>query len=71
MRRLLYAVWQLTDPLTLPDETVGQRLRFELEQLSNLRPAGNALLWRASRDWPDDALAGRTPHIPDDDEGEA
>ncbi|WAZ23336.1 hypothetical protein STRCI_004673 [Streptomyces cinnabarinus] len=71
VRRLLYAVWQLTDPLTLPDETVGQRLRFELEQLSNLRPAGNALLWRASRDWPDDALAGRTPHIPDDDEGEA
>ncbi|CCK28285.1 hypothetical protein BN159_3906 [Streptomyces davaonensis JCM 4913] len=71
VRRLLHAVWQLTDPLTLPDETVGQRLRFELEQLSNLRPAGNALLWRASRDWPDDALAGRTPHIPDDDEGEA
>ncbi|MGW7296521.1 hypothetical protein [Streptomyces sp. NPDC054829] len=71
VRRLLHAVWQLTDPLTLPDRTVGQRLRFELEQLSNLRPAGNALLWRASRDWPEDALAGREPHIPDEDEGEA
>lgn len=71
VRRLLHAVWQLTDPLTLPDRTVGQRLRFELEQLSNLRPAGNALLWRASRDWPEDALAGREPHIPDEGEGEA
>nr|WP_222109919.1 hypothetical protein [Streptomyces cupreus] len=71
IRRLLYAVWQLTDPLALPDQTVSQRLRFELEQLSNLRPAGNALLWRASRDWPVDALAGRTLHIPDDEEGEA
>jgi hypothetical protein len=72
IRRLLHAVWQLTDPLALPDPTVCHRLRFELEQLSNLRPAGNALLWRASRDWPEDALAGRPLRIPDDDEdGEA
>lgn len=70
-RRLLHAVWQLTDPLALPDPKVCDRLRFELEQLSNLRPAGNALLWRASRDWPEDALAGRALRIPDDDEGEA
>lgn len=72
-RRLLHAVWQLADPLVLPDPKVGDRLRFELEQLSNLRPAGNALLWRASRDWPAAALAGRPldiPHDPDDeDEG--
>jgi hypothetical protein len=76
IRRLLHAVWRLTDPLALPDPTVCDRLRFELEQLSNLRPAGNALLWRASRDWPEDARAGRplrVPHDEDEDEpdGEA
>jgi hypothetical protein len=81
VRRLLHAVWHLTDPLALPDPKVCDRLRFELEQLSNLRPAGNALLWRASRDWPEDALAGRALRVPgdgdadgdgdDSDEGEA
>jgi hypothetical protein len=74
-RRLLHAVWQLTDPLVLPDPKVTERLRFELEQLSNLRPAGNALLWRASRDWPSDALAGRPLRVPgteddEDDDGD-
>ncbi|MFI5689614.1 hypothetical protein [Streptomyces sp. NPDC051636] len=68
VRRLLHAVWQLTDPLVLPDPKVCDRMRFELEQLSNLRPAGNALLWRASRDWPAAALAGRPLDAPDDDE---
>ncbi|MFJ8358607.1 hypothetical protein [Streptomyces sp. NPDC093984] len=68
VRRLLHAVWQLTDPLVLPDAKVAERLRFELEQLSNLRPSGTALLWRASRDWPTDALAGRPLRIPGDDE---
>ncbi|MFI9649916.1 hypothetical protein ACIHAA_26985 [Streptomyces sp. NPDC052040] len=68
VRRLLHAVWQLTDPLVLPDPKVAERLRFELEQLSNLRPGGTALLWRASRDWPADALAGRPLRIPRDDE---
>ncbi|MFC9927075.1 hypothetical protein [Streptomyces sp. NPDC127190] len=78
IRRLLHAVWQLGDPLVLPDPQVCDRLRFELEQLSNLRPAGNALLWRASRDWPAAALAGRPMEDPeelrdgpDDDRGEA
>lgn len=66
IRRLLHAVWQLADPLVLPDPQVCDRLRFELEQLSNLRPAGNALLWRASRDWPAAALAGRPMTGPDD-----
>ncbi|MFJ7969231.1 hypothetical protein [Streptomyces sp. NPDC096324] len=69
VRRLLHAVWQLTDPLVLPDPRVAERLRFELEQLSNLRPAGNALLWRASREWPPDALAGRPLRVPDDEDG--
>ncbi|MBY8845151.1 hypothetical protein [Streptomyces sp. SP2-10] len=83
IRRLLHAVWLLADPLVLPDPQVCDRLRFELEQLSNLRPAGNALLWRASRDWPAAALAGRPmdapgsaddadgPDDPDDRSGEA
>ncbi|MFD5627798.1 hypothetical protein [Streptomyces sp. NPDC127072] len=68
VRRLLHSVWQSTDPLVLPDTQVTDRLRFELEQLSNLRPAGNALLWRASRDWPADALAGRPFRIPGDED---
>ncbi|MFD8819154.1 hypothetical protein ACFV23_48665 [Streptomyces sp. NPDC059627] len=71
IRRLLHAVWLLTDPLVLPDRTVARRLRFELEQLSNLRPAGNALLWRASREGPAAALAGRPPvEDGEDDEGD-
>ncbi|MFE0676983.1 hypothetical protein [Streptomyces sp. NPDC058867] len=65
VRRLLHAVWHLTDPLASPGPTVARRLRFELEQLSDLRPAGNAVLWQASRDWPEDALAGRPLRIPD------
>ncbi|MFG2607248.1 hypothetical protein ACGFT2_27440 [Streptomyces sp. NPDC048514] len=65
VRRLLHAVWQLADPLVVPDPRVCDRLRFELEQLSNLRPAGNASLWRASRDWPAAALAGRPMGRPD------
>ncbi|OIK00105.1 hypothetical protein [Streptomyces colonosanans] len=68
VRRLLHAVWQLTDPLVLPDPQVADRMRFDLEQLSNLRPETTALLWRASRDWPSDALAGRPLRIPRDDE---
>ncbi|MFF4489642.1 hypothetical protein ACFY0F_24615 [Streptomyces sp. NPDC001544] len=68
VRRLLHSVWQLSDPLVLPDPKVCDRLRFELEQLSNLRPAGNALLWRASRDWPASALAGRPLDTWDDEE---
>lgn len=70
VRRLLHAVWLLTDPLALPDPAVCDRLRFELEQLSNLRPAGNALLWRASREWPEAARAGRPPAVPDDDDSQ-
>ncbi|WP_336114031.1 hypothetical protein [Streptomyces sp. PTD9-10] len=69
IRRLLHAVWQLGDPLVLPDPKVCDRLRFELEQLSNLRPAANALLWRASRDWPAAALAGHPMADPDDPDG--
>ncbi|MDQ1037981.1 hypothetical protein QFZ75_004397 [Streptomyces sp. V3I8] len=59
VRRLLYGVWQVTDPLALPDPVVAERLRSELEHLSRLRPADAEPLRRASRHWPQDALAGR------------
>ena len=70
VRRLLHAVWQVSDPLALPDPRVCDRLRFELEQLSDLRPDGGALLFAASRAWPADALAGRPLSLPNDDEGD-
>nr|WP_246561790.1 hypothetical protein [Streptomyces roseirectus] len=70
VRRLLHAVWQVSDPLVLPDPRVCDRLRFELEQLSDLRPDGGALLFAASRSWPADALAGRPLGLPNDDEGD-
>ncbi|MFJ1811732.1 MULTISPECIES: hypothetical protein [unclassified Streptomyces] len=68
IRRLLHAVWQVTDPLVLPDPKVCGRLEFELRQLSDLRPAGGALLFATSRAWPRDAAAGRPLHTPDEDE---
>ncbi|MDQ0959896.1 hypothetical protein QFZ66_003774 [Streptomyces sp. B4I13] len=67
IRRLLHAVWQVSDPLVLPDPRVCERLEFELLQLSDLRPAGGALLFATSRAWPRDALAGRPLSIPDED----
>ncbi|MEU1629214.1 hypothetical protein ABZ746_28645 [Streptomyces sp. NPDC020096] len=67
IRRILHAVWQLTDPLVLPDPKVRDRLRFELERLTLLRGEGNALLWRVSQDWPSDSSAGRSLRVPDDD----
>lgn len=72
VRRLLHAVWQVTDPLVLPEPRVCDRLRFELEQLSDLRPAGGALLFATSRAWPAQALAGRPLTVPtgQDDDGE-
>lgn len=68
VRRLLHAVWQLTDPLVLPDRRLCDRLRYELEQLSNDPRASNALLWQASQEWPEDALAGRPLRTPGDEE---
>ncbi|MFF8969910.1 hypothetical protein [Streptomyces sp. NPDC014995] len=67
VRRLLHAVWQVTDPLVLPDPKVCGRLEFELLQLSDLRPAGGALLFATSRAWPRDARAGRPLRTPADD----
>ncbi|GGR38681.1 hypothetical protein GCM10010251_64100 [Streptomyces aurantiogriseus] len=67
IRRLLHAVWQVTDPLVLPDPRVCGRLEFELLQLSDLRPAGGALLFATSQAWPRDARAGRPLRTPADD----
>lgn len=63
VRRLLHAVWQLTDPLVLPDPKVSDRLRFELEQLSNLRAAGNPAV-AGLAGWPSDALMRPPPAHP-------
>ncbi len=70
VRRLLHAVWQLTDPLVLPDRRLCGRLRFELEQLSNDPRASNALLWQASQEWPDAALTGRPLRVPGDEDAD-
>ncbi|MFE7928274.1 hypothetical protein ACFU6S_05970 [Streptomyces sp. NPDC057456] len=68
IRRLLHAVWQVSDPLVLPDPRVCGRLEFELLQLSDQRPAGGALLFATSQAWPRDALAGRPLRTPDEDD---
>ncbi|WP_043686270.1 hypothetical protein [Streptomyces xylophagus] len=70
VRRLLHAVWQVTDPLVLPDEVVAGRMHFDLEQLSNIWPAGSEPLWRAAQQWPEDALAGRPLRVPAGDSGD-
>ncbi|WP_019075716.1 hypothetical protein [Streptomyces hokutonensis] len=72
VRRLLHAVWQVTDPLVLPDGEVADRMHFDLEQLSTVWPAGSELLYRAAQRWPEDALAGRALRVPagaDGDDG--
>ncbi|MEH0424040.1 hypothetical protein [Streptomyces sp. B21-083] len=70
VRRLLHAVWQLTDPLVLPERKLCDRLRYELEQLSNDPRASNALLWQASQEWPEAALAGRPLRTPGDEDAD-
>ncbi len=70
VRRLLHAVWQLTDPLVLPDRKLCERLRYELVQLSDDPRASNALLWQASQEWPEDALAGRPLRTPGDEDAD-
>lgn len=52
IRRLLFAVWQLTDPLALPDDEVTEKMGYELGLLSELHSSGNEVLWQASRSWP-------------------
>ncbi|MGW7051947.1 hypothetical protein [Streptomyces sp. NPDC054887] len=61
IRRLLFAVWQLTDPLALPDDEVTEKMGYELGLLSELHSSGNEILWQASRSWPQAVREWRSP----------
>ncbi|MBT2493039.1 hypothetical protein J7E96_31950 [Streptomyces sp. ISL-96] len=61
IRRLLFAVWQLTDPLALPDDEVTEKMGYELGLLSELHSSGNEVLWQASRSWPQAVREWRLP----------
>ncbi|WP_031013372.1 hypothetical protein [Streptomyces sp. NRRL F-5727] len=64
VRRLLHAVWLLTDPLALPDEEVADRLAHELRRLSGRHLTGSGPLWDAAGHWPRDIRAWRQPSLP-------
>ncbi|MFE7428581.1 hypothetical protein [Streptomyces sp. NPDC057545] len=64
LRRLLHAVWLLSDPLVLPDEEVVEKMAHELRQLSGVHPSGNSVLWDAATHWPRDIRAWRPLSMP-------
>ncbi|MFD4375459.1 hypothetical protein [Streptomyces sp. NPDC058486] len=64
LRRLLHAVWLLTDPLALPDEEVADRLAHELRRLSGRHLTGSGPLWDAAGHWPRDIRAWRELSLP-------
>ncbi|WP_406467179.1 hypothetical protein [Streptomyces sp. NBC_01594] len=64
LRRLLHAVWLLSDPLALPDDEVTEKMAFELRQLSGRHPTGNSVLWDAATHWPQDIRAWRPLSMP-------
>ncbi|MFF2960648.1 hypothetical protein ACFVT1_17430 [Streptomyces sp. NPDC057963] len=64
LRRLLHAVWLLSDPLALPDEEVIDKMAHELRQLSGRHPTGNSVLWDAATHWPRDIRAWRSLSMP-------
>ncbi|MFJ3903157.1 hypothetical protein [Streptomyces sp. NPDC090025] len=64
VRRLLHAVWLLTDPLALPDAEVTEKLAHELRQLSGRHLTGNSPLWDAAGKWPEDIHAWRALSLP-------
>ncbi len=64
LRRLLHAVWLLSDPLVLPDDEVIERMAYELRQLSGRHPSGNSVLWDAATHWPRDIRAWRPLSMP-------
>ncbi|MER8234721.1 hypothetical protein [Streptomyces sp. NPDC094049] len=64
VRRLLHAVWLLTDPLALPDEEVADRLAHELRRLSGRHLTGSGSLWDAATHWPRDIRARRELSLP-------
>ncbi len=64
VRRLLHAVWLLTDPLALPDDGVVDKLAHELRQLSGRHLTGHSALWDAATRWPRDIRAWRALSVP-------
>ncbi|MET9674978.1 hypothetical protein ABZY68_18055 [Streptomyces sp. NPDC006482] len=64
VRRLLHAVWLLTDPLALPDDDVADRLAHELRRLSGRHLRGSGSLWDAATHWPSDIRAWRELSLP-------
>ncbi|WP_282693072.1 hypothetical protein [Streptomyces sp. CC208A] len=64
VRRLLHAVWLLTDPLALPDEEVTELLAYELRRLSGRHLTGSGPLWDAAGHWPRDIRAWRELSLP-------
>ncbi|MFE6978929.1 hypothetical protein [Streptomyces sp. NPDC057682] len=64
LRRLLHAVWLLSDPLALPDDEVIDKMAHELRQLSGRHPTGHAVLWDAATHWPRDLREWRAPSMP-------
>lgn len=64
LRRLLHAVWLLSDPLALPDEEVVEKMAHELRQLSGRHPTGNSVLWDAATHWPRDIRDWRPLSMP-------
>ncbi|MER6120794.1 hypothetical protein [Streptomyces sp. NPDC001743] len=64
LRRLLNAVWLLSDPLALPDEEVIDKMAHELRQLSGRHPTGHAVLWDAATHWPRDLREWRALSMP-------
>ncbi|MFC8955688.1 hypothetical protein ACFT8P_24135 [Streptomyces sp. NPDC057101] len=64
VRRLLHAVWLLTDPLALPDDEVADRLAHELRRLSGRHLSGSGALWDAATHWPRDIRAWRELSLP-------
>ncbi|MEE1751863.1 hypothetical protein [Streptomyces sp. SP18CS02] len=64
VRRLLHAVWLLTDPLALPDDDVTDKMAHELRQLSGRHLTGNSPLWDAATHWPRDIRAWRGLSVP-------
>lgn len=64
VRRLLHAVWLLTDPLALPDDEVADRLAHELRRLSGRHLTGSGPLWDAATHWPRDIRSWRELSLP-------
>ncbi|MER6999969.1 hypothetical protein [Streptomyces sp. NPDC000410] len=64
LRRLLHAVWLLTDPLALPDGEVADKMAHELRGLSGRHLTGNSPLWDAATHWPRDIRAWRELSLP-------